>query len=64
MITPGFPTIFYQAIEDPGQEKKFVFKPKYNIRDKKALLKLLDRYILLLLMSITGIPQQLIGSRS
>lgn len=33
-----------QVVENPGQERKYAFKPKYNIRDKKSLLKLLDRY--------------------
>ena len=30
--------------EDPIGEVKYTFKPKYNIKDKKALLKLLDRH--------------------
>ena len=30
--------------EGPIQEVKYAFKPKYNIKDKKALLKLLDRH--------------------
>jgi len=30
--------------EDPIGHVKYTFKPKYNIKDKKALLKLLDRH--------------------
>ncbi|XP_039254695.2 general transcription factor IIE subunit 2-like [Styela clava] len=39
---PNNPKI--QVVDNPGQERKYAFKPKYNIRDKKSLLKLLDRY--------------------
>lgn len=32
-----------QVVDSPMEERKYAFKPKYQIRDKKALYKLLDR---------------------